>query len=354
MVRVGITAGDPNGIGPEIILKALSNTDIYEVCNPIVFITPGVITFYKKTFEKILPPMKFTYHHSSGQKEVLKIKDEIVFSIVPAGIKDFKPYPGNNNPFGARYALDTIKRAFDELMKNNIDVIVTCPWSKSKIPKKEFDFQGITDYLAHYSGCDDYLMMMVHENCRVAFITEHIPLDNVPSFITRETLINKIKILMETLKTDFQISRPTIAITGVNPHCGDEGKWGDSDNIIKIVVEELQKEGVEVFGPFSADGYWGTKMWRNFSATLVPYHDQGMIPFKIITGMSGVNYTAGLPIVRTAPCHGPAFDIAGKGIADPSSLINAIFTAIQIYKNRKEVIEWRKNPLIPQKEEIKE
>jgi len=362
MVRAGITCGDPNGIGPEVILKALSQEAIYDIATFYLFISPEVFTFWKDKLKNEVANIRF--HTRNLQREERergergdggtrpslsrKKKEEAgkfeVF-IIPSGLKSFTPHPGDDNPFGARYAIDTLKKAITALEKNIIDVLITGPWSKKTIPKKEFEYQGVTDYLAEVSGVDNYLMFMISDELKVGLLTEHIPVGEVPSWVTKETIKAKIELMAESLKNDFMVSHVKIGVCGVNPHAGDGGKTGEEDNIIREALIELRHRGIEAYGPFSADAYWGSRMWRNFSATLSIYHDQGLIPFKLLTGMGGVNYTAGLPIVRTAPCHGPAFDIAGHGKADPTSMINAIYYACKIYENRKRVMEWNANPL---------
>lgn len=337
-IRVGISIGDINGIGPEIIIKAFSDVQMLVECTPIIYGSTKTMSFHKKAIQG----EDFNYHRiedastaQSGKVNIVAVWQEIV---------DIKL--GEANATGGTYALKSLEAATKDLASGKIDVLVTAPISKDTIQQAGFQFPGHTEYLADMSGVEDALMMMVAGNLRVALVTSHIPLNEVSKAITKDKIIAKLKQFDASLKKDFGIIKPRIAVLGLNPHAGEHGKLGteESDTIIPA-IQFANKEGVLTFGPFPADGFFGSRMISEYDGILSMYHDQGLTGFKTIAFDDGVNYTAGLPIVRTSPDHGTAFDIAGKGIASEQSIRCAIYLAMDIYRTRQFVKDITSNPL---------
>jgi len=342
LVRVGISIGDINGIGPEVIIKALADNRILVDFIPIIYGSTRTISYHKK----LIKEEEFAYQSCKTAEEALPNKvnvinvwnDEIRFEI------------GQMNETGGKYAFASLERATKDLAENKIDVLVTAPISKEAISKAGFNFPGHTEYLAHLSNVDEALMMMVGERLRVALVTSHIPIKDVPAALTKEAISNKIKAFESSLKKDFGIIRPRIAVLGLNPHAGENGKLGkEEEEAILPAIQENFDAGLLAFGPYPADGFFGSALLGQFDGVLAMYHDQGLTGFKALTFDEGVNYTAGLPIVRTSPDHGTAFDIAGKGIASSQSMRSAIYLAIDIYKKRRFIKEINANPLQEQK-----
>lgn len=336
LVRVGISIGDINGIGMEVILKTFEDPKILELCTPIIFGSNKTVSFQRKHFEL-----------NTNFQGIDKIEDAIVGKLNV--LNCWKDSPsiafGQVTEEAGKYAFLSLKRAVEALKKGDVDVLVTAPINKNNIQSEEFTFPGHTDYLAKELNGKS-LMFMVSEDLKVGLFTDHVPLKEVSSHITESLIFEKIKAMNESLRKDFRLHRPKVAVLGLNPHCGDNGVIGNEDDeVIRPALKKLFEQGILVFGPFSADSFFATQNYRNYDAVIAPYHDQGLIPFKTLSFGSGVNYTAGLSRVRTSPDHGTAYEIAGKGIADADSFRQAVFTAMDIFKNRIEYDELNHNPL---------
>jgi 4-hydroxythreonine-4-phosphate dehydrogenase len=341
---IGITCGDVNGVGPEIIIKALSNKAFLELCTPVVFCAGKVISYYKKN----LTGFDFTYVPVRNKKiQPGKL------NLVPCWEEDIRLAPGTINTIGATYALKSLETAASFLKEGLLEALVTAPVAKSNLKEIGFGFPGQTEYFGHHFNGEP-LMMMVWDQLRVVPFTGHVPLACVPEMVTTESLIQKIRKLAQSLRQDFQLTRPHIAVLGLNPHAGDKGAIGreEQEKIIPALAALEADHQLLAAGPFSPDGFWASGMWRQFDAVLALYHDQGLIPFKMLAGREGVNFTAGLSVIRTSPDHGPAFDIAGKSIADEQSLRAAIYLAIDILRNRKFFEQATHNPLTKQEKEM--
>jgi 4-hydroxythreonine-4-phosphate dehydrogenase len=328
---VGITLGDFNGVGPEVTLKALSNNAILKMCTPVIYGSVKVLSKYRKLLnleEWTLHPVKSIDQISPKRTNVLNCWNE-----------NLEIQPGKVTPEAGQNAFIALKAAVADLQNKHIDAIVTAPINKFNIQNEEFKFAGHTEYFTESFGVQDSLMLLVSDGLRVGVVTGHIPLGAVKEAITKEKIISKATILLNTLKRDFGIQKPRIALLGLNPHAGEEGLLGkEEQEIITPVIGELKHKGNMVFGPFPADGFFGNMSYKKYDAVLAMYHDQGLIPFKTIAFESGVNYTAGLPIVRTSPDHGTAYNIAGKNMASETSMREAIFLAIDIVNMRKEMV----------------
>lgn len=340
-VKVGISIGDLNGIGPEIVLKTFEDPRMMELCTPVIFANVKMLSFFKKHFG--LENRFFTAPHSE------KVVDGKL-NVVNAWKSNFKVNFGEENKVAGKYAVRSIEVATQALIKKHIDVLVTAPINKNSIQSEEFKFPGHTDYFAQALKGDN-MMFMVSDKIRVGLLTDHVPVKDVASHITPELIEKKVGIMSASLRKDFGIRQPKIAVLGINPHSGDNGVIGDEDDrILKPTIHKINDmQGELVFGPYAADSFFGSKNHENFDAVLAAYHDQGLIPFKTLSFGKGVNYTAGMNRIRTSPDHGTAFDIAGKGEANHSSFAEAVFKAIEIFKNRMDYIAITKNPLEIQK-----
>lgn len=338
-VRVGITHGDFNGIGYEVIFKTLRDSRIYELCTPIVYGNSKIASYHRKTVN--LPPdFSFNLIKKADQASSKKA------NIINCSEKEAKIELGKPDIIAGDYAFWALESATEDLKTNQIDVVVTAPINKKSIQSKEFKFPGHTEYFAEKFNTPDYLMLMVSGNLRIGVITGHIPLSLVSQTITMELILQKIKILNKSLIEDFGIQKPKIAVLGINPHAGDEGVIGNEDQeIVAPAIKAAFESGKMVFGPYPADGFFGNMEQNKFDAVLAMYHDQGLIPFKTLAFDEGVNFTAGLPIVRTSPGHGTAFKIAGQDIAKPDSFRAALYLAIDIFTNRQDYAELKANPL---------
>jgi 4-hydroxythreonine-4-phosphate dehydrogenase len=334
---IGISCGDLNGIGIELIIKTFSDNRILEQCTPVIFASNKVINFYKKSVTEI----NFNYQ---SVKELNRLNHKQV-NVVNCWEEDVSISPGQLNETGGKYAVRSLQAAVDALKQKQIDGLVTAPIHKKNIQSAEFSYTGHTPFLKKYFGANDVLMMLCSGNFRVALVTEHIPISEVAASITREAILSKLHLLQQSLIKDFGIDKPKIAVLGLNPHAGDEGLVGkEEEEIIKPAVKEA-KHSMIVTGPYSADAFFARRYHNRFDAVLAMYHDQGLIPFKALATGEGVNFTAGLGAVRTSPDHGTAFDIAGKNKADQSSFLAAVFECIDIIRMREEFDENRKNPL---------
>jgi len=334
---IGFTSGDLNGIGLELIIKTLSDHRILEICTPVVFASNKCINFYRKT----LPESNFNF---SSVKELNRLNPKQV-NIFNCWEEEVAITPGQLNETGGKYALESLKQATQALKDGHIQGLVTAPIHKKNIQSDSFQYTGHTPYFKAFFGVQDVVMFMVAENLRVGLVTEHVTIADVAKNITRENILLKLKIMHNSLQKDFGVDKPKIAVLGLNPHAGDEGLIGnEEETIIKPAIKDA-KHSMLVFGPYSADAFFARGQFEKFDAVLAMYHDQGLIPFKSLAIGEGVNYTAGLPVIRTSPDHGTAFDIAGKDKADASSFIVAVFEAVDIYRRRNGYAEMRQNPL---------
>lgn len=335
---IGITCGDLNGIGIELIVKAFSDNRILELCTPLVFASNKVINFYRKS----VPEINFNYQ-STKELNRLNAKQVNVFNCWE---EEVVINPGVMNDIGGKYAVRSLKAAAEALKEKKVDGLVTAPIHKKNIQSAEFNYTGHTPYLKDLFGLNDVAMMLCANNFRVALVTEHLPVNEIAKHVTKEAILSKLTIIHQSLRKDFGIDKPRIAVLGLNPHAGDEGLIGnEEETIIKPAIKEAKNNNMMVIGPYSADAFFARRNFQRFDAVLAMYHDQGLIPFKTLAVGEGVNYTAGLPAVRTSPDHGVAFDIAGKNNADPSSFITAVFECIDIINRRNEYEENHKNPL---------
>ena len=335
-IKVGISVGDLNGIGVEIVLKTFERLGMYDFCTPILFASTKVVSFQKKIL-KINTPINGIDHPS----EAVNGK----FNLVNIWNEGVNIEYGKSTELAGKYALDSLKAATDALKNDEVDVLVTAPINKNNIQSEEFKFPGHTEFLAEELNGES-LMLMVSDDLRVGVVTGHIPISKVSAAITKELITSKVKLVNSTLIQDFGIQKPRIAVLGLNPHNGDKGVIGmEEEEIIKPAIKEMFDDKIAVFGPYAADGFFGTDNYKNFDAIVGMYHDQALIPFKSLSFNTGINYTAGLGKIRTSPDHGTAYEIAGKGIADPKSFEEAVFKAIQIFNTRNEYQELTSNKL---------
>lgn len=337
-IRIGISIGDINGIGPEIIIKALSDSRMLLECTPIIYGSTKVFSYYKKT----LGINDFNYQSCKSTEEAQNRK----INIVNVWNEEIEFQVGKITLNGGKYAFLSLEQATQDLASGKIDVLVTAPISKEAMAKADFKFPGHTEYLADLAGVDEALMLMISENLRIALVTSHIALKEVHTTLTKEKIHAKIKAFEASLIKDFGIIKPKIAVFGLNPHAGENGKIGTEENEIIIpAIQQARNENTLAFGPYSADGFFGSSNRSHYDGILAMYHDQGLTAFKALSFEDGVNYTAGLPIVRTSPDHGTAFDIAGQNKASEQSMRNAIYLAMDVYKNRIFIKEINQNPL---------
>jgi 4-phospho-D-threonate 3-dehydrogenase / 4-phospho-D-erythronate 3-dehydrogenase len=335
---IGISIGDLNGIGAELIIKTFSDHRLLELCTPLVFASNKVINFYRKS----IPDINFNYQST---KDFNRIAPRQV-NIYNCWEEEVAIIPGQMSETGGNYAVKSLLAAVEALKEKKIQGLVTAPMHKKNTQSPAFDFTGHTPYLKHAFGVKDVLMLMVAGNFRVGLVTEHLPISEVSKQITRENILSKLNILKESLARDFGLDKPKIAVLGLNPHAGDEGLIGkEEEEVVKPAIKDAKQHNMLVFGPFSADAFFARSQHLKFDAVLAMYHDQGLIPFKSLSLSEGVNYTAGLPMVRTSPDHGTAFDIAGKNKADTASFLGSIYTCIDIINQREEFKENHKNPL---------
>ncbi|MBT8195791.1 MAG: 4-hydroxythreonine-4-phosphate dehydrogenase PdxA, partial [Bacteroidia bacterium] len=319
-VKVGISIGDINGIGQEVILKTFMDSRMMEVCSPMIYGSSKVLSYHKKALELD----NFTFNTIRDFSETGNKK----LNLINCWDEDTKVEMGQATETGGKYALKSLEALCDDVMSDSMDVIVTAPINKHTIRKAGFEFAGHTEYLAKKFDSSDSLMMLVNENLRVALVTTHLPLSRVVGAINTDVIIHKLHILNESLKNDFNIQKPKIAVLGLNPHAGDDGTIGDEEiRIIAPAIKSANEQKIFATGPFGADAFFGAGTFKKYDAVLAMYHDQGLAPFKALAFGTGVNFTAGLPIVRTSPDHGTGFDIAGKGEADETSFRNAVYLA---------------------------
>jgi len=337
-IIVGISLGDLNGIGGEVVLKTFEDSRILEFCTPVIFASSKVLSFLKNHFKSTINFNDINNINQLvfGRVNVLNCWNEPVK--IEFGKEDFKI---------GEYAIKSLQEATKALKNNEINVLVTAPINKHNIQSKEFNFPGHTDYLAQELEGES-LMFMVTETLRVGLLTDHVPVKDVAIKISADLIEKKINTVYETLQKDFKINRPKIAVLGINPHTGDNGVIGnEDDDIMRPTLKKIKENGKLVYGPYAADSFFGSNNYKNFDAIIASYHDQGLIPFKTLSFGQGVNFTAGLSKIRTSPDHGTAYEIAGKGIADEGSFKEAVFTAIQIFNNRFDYEKLISNSLKP-------
>ena len=341
-IRVGVTIGDFNGVGMEVIIKTFLDVRILENITPIVYGSAQIASFYRKELEI----NDFSFNKISNTSEAQENK----VNLIHLWEEEIAVEMGKSTDAAGRYAFKSLEAATEDLAAGKINVLVTAPINKKNIQSDKFNFPGHTEYLTKYSNTDDSLMLMVLNDLRVGTITNHLPLKDVSEVLTKELICRKIEILQSSLQKDFGIKKPKIAVLGLNPHAGEDGMLGSEEKeVVFPAIEAMQEKGYVVYGPYPSDGFFGSSSFKNFDGILATYHDQGLTPFKTLVAGAGVNFTAGLPIVRTSPDHGTAFDITGKGIASEESFRNAVFTAVDIYNKRKNYQEINANPLTAQK-----
>ena len=335
---IGFTCGDLNGIGTELILKSLSDNRFLDFCTPVVFASNKVINFYRKSIDDI----NFSF---ASIKDFYKLNHRQV-NIYNCWEEEVAINPGILSDIGGQYAVKSLQAAASALKDGKINALVTAPLHKKNVQSADFSYTGHTPFLKDFFGVNDVLMLLTSENLKIGLVTEHLPVKEIASHISKENILSKLFILHASLKKDFNIERPKIAVLALNPHAGDEGLIGtEEEEIIKPAIKEAKQRNMLVMGPFSADAFFARGQYNKFDAVLAMYHDQGLIPFKSLAFGEGVNFTAGLPGIRTSPDHGTAFDIAGKNKADPSSFRAAIFNCIDILNNQKMFEENHKNPI---------
>jgi 4-hydroxythreonine-4-phosphate dehydrogenase len=333
LIKIGISQGDPNGIGYEVILKSFADPRICELCIPILYGSSKTASFYGKLLEEggmTLPEIcviQDAYKAVQGKLNLIRCVED-----------NFPIEPGQSTQGGGKAARQSLKAVTADLKKGAVNALLTAPINKYNIQSEKFRFPGHTEYLEENFGDRNHrsLMILLNENIRVALVTGHIPLSEVKPGLTTAGISEKLKIFNQSLREDFGIVRPRIAVLALNPHAGDNGFLGDEESaIIKPAIEEADKKGISVFGPYAADGFFGAQTYRLFDGVLAMYHDQGLVPFKALAMDDGVNFTAGLSIVRTSPAHGTAYDIAGKNEASENSFRHALYTLIDVFRNRK-------------------
>ncbi len=335
---IGLSCGDINGIGLELIIKTVGDTRLLDICTPVIFAGNKVLNFYRKG----LTDINFNF---STIKELSRVNHKQV-NLFNCWEEEVAVTPGLLNETGGKYAVISLVTAAQALKEGKIDGLITSPIHKKNTHSEVFNFTGHTPYLKNLFEVPDVVMLMVAENMRVGLVTEHVAIKDIAPFITKENILSKLHILNNSLKKDFGIDKPKIAVLGLNPHAGDEGLVGkEEEEIIKPAIKEAKLKDVFCFGPYSADAFFARGQYEKFDAVLAMYHDQGLIPFKSLALGEGINYTAGLEGIRTSPDHGVAFDIAGKNKADESSFREAIFKCIDIINARKEHANQYKNPL---------
>ncbi|MBR2638203.1 MAG: 4-hydroxythreonine-4-phosphate dehydrogenase PdxA [Bacteroidaceae bacterium] len=337
-LRIGITQGDINGVGYEIIFKTFENPEMFDICTPVVYGSPKLASYHRKALE-----MDIAYNAVENIEEI----EDGKLNIINCNSDDVMIELGNATKDGGKASYEALERAVKDYQEGVFDILVTAPINKNSIQNDEFNFPGHTEYLQERLGDGKKsLMILGCGNLRFAIATSHLPLRDVPSAITPELLEEKITIFNNSLKEDFNIDAPKIAVLSLNPHSGDNGLLGQEEiEVISPVIEKMGREGILCYGPFGVDGFMGSGKYKAFDGILAMYHDQGLTPMKLLAMSDGINFTAGLNVVRTSPAHGVAYDIAGKGCANENSFRQAIYAGIDIYRNRKNYHEARRHPL---------
>lgn len=338
-IRVGITHGDINGIGYEIILKTFSDNRINDCCTPIIYGASRIASYYRK----LLPAIENINMNNINSATEANPKRVNLINCIP---EEIRVEPGKPTEEASVAALRSLELAVADLKAGKIDVLVTSPFNKHCMQSEKFKFPGHTEYLAAAFNAKDHLMLLIGNDLKVGIVTGHLPLSKVSEHLTTEKILAKLKLLNNTLVTDFNVRRPRIAVLGLNPHAGDNGLLGkEEEDIISPAITEANKRNILAFGPYPADGFFAAASYRRFDAVLAMYHDQGLIPFKMMSFHDGVNYTAGMPFVRTSPAHGVGYDIAGTDKASPDSFRAAIYAACDIFNNRKTYKQLTANPM---------
>lgn len=344
-IIAGISHGDINGIGYEVIIKALMESTINEICVPVVYGSPKVAAYHRKA----LNINNFSFNNIRTAEEANPKRANLINCLDD----NIRVELGKSTPQGGEAALISLEKAVSDINNGKIDVLVTAPIDKKNIQSEKFRFSGHTEYLKSKAGAGDVLMFMIGESVRIGVATGHVPLSRVPAMITPDLLLSKLRLMNQSLIIDFGIRRPRIAVLGLNPHAGDDSLLGSEEaEVITPAIQQALKENMLIFGPFPADGFFGAGSFAKFDGILAMYHDQGITPFKALSFDTGVNFTAGLPFVRTSPVHGTAFHIAGKGEASENSFRQAIYLACDIFRNRQMYAEITRNPLRHQEIEI--
>ncbi|MDC1105611.1 4-hydroxythreonine-4-phosphate dehydrogenase PdxA [Prolixibacteraceae bacterium] len=337
-IKIGITQGDINGVGYEVIIKSLSDDRIFDSCTPIVYGSPKVAAYHKKAINHT----KVSFNQIVDASEAEEGKANILNCIS----ENTRVELGKSTTIAGESSYMALEKACADLKEGKIDVLITAPICKDNIQSEDFSFPGHTEFLSEQFDSKDHLMLMVSEQMKIGVVAGHVPISQVSEFITEELLLSKIRVMHQTMMQDFGIDGPRIAVMGLNPHAGDNGLLGkEEEEIITPALKKAQEEGIMAMGPYPADGFFGNGTYRNFDVILAMYHDQGLVPFKALAFDDGVNFTAGLPIIRTSPGHGTAFDIAGKGKASENSFRKAMYLAIDLYRNREIYKEISKSPL---------
>ncbi|OAV43877.1 4-hydroxythreonine-4-phosphate dehydrogenase PdxA [Lewinella sp. 4G2] len=336
-LQIGISIGDPNGIGPEVVIKSLVREGILDMITPVIYASEATLKSYQG---EAAEAFSYTVVDSAEAAEDGRV------NLVLAFPEDFELNPGEPTETGGRAAALALEQAVEDLKEGNIDGLVTAPINKSVMPKEGFPYPGHTEMLTERLGAEESLMFLVTNELRVGVVTNHIPVAEVAAKVTKKAIVDKLKIMDAALRSDFGLQRPVIAVLGLNPHAGDNGKIGMEDiKVVRPAVEAAKKEGILAMGPFPADGFFGAGKQHDFDGVLAMYHDQGLIPFKALSFGKGVNYTAGLPAIRTSPDHGTAYDLVGKDEANPASFIAALFRAHEAFQHRARHEEDAANPL---------
>jgi 4-hydroxythreonine-4-phosphate dehydrogenase len=335
---IGITTGDVNSISVEVIIKTLADSRINDYCVPVVYGSPKVMSYWKKQ----LGFGEFNLHIAKSFDQIHLKKSNILV----CWEEEIEIKPGEITEQAGKYAFKSLEMATRDAKDGKIDALVTGPLNKHNVNSASLPFTGHTEYLAQQAGTQDFIMMLLSTDIKVGLVTGHVPVSEIASKINKELILKKLRTMQKSLQKDFSITKPKIALLGLNPHAGDNGLLGKEDKeIIAEAVKQAQAENIVAYGPYSADGFFGSRQFHQFDAVLAMYHDQGLIPFKYLAFDDGVNYTAGLPFVRTSPDHGTAYAIAGKNQASETSFRNALYTAIDIVRTRNENIELKTNPL---------
>lgn len=337
-LKIGVSLGDINGIGTEVLLKTVIDTRLSELCTIIVYGSSRITSFHRKT----LGIQDFSFNIINDVQQA----NEKRANLINCWQEDVKVELGQSTEIAGKYSFVALERASKDLKEHKIDALVTLPINKHNVKQAGFEFPGHTEYLQSIAEVKESMMLMVNDYLKIGFVTGHLALKDVAHAITQEKIIHKLEVMNASLKMDFGIRKPKIAVLGLNPHAGDSGAIGhEEEKTIIPALEKANHKGIITFGPYSADGFFGNHQYKQFDAVLAMYHDQGLIPFKSLSYENGVNFTAGLPFVRTSPAHGTGYDIAGKNLANESSFREAVYKAIDIVRKRREFEDLNANPL---------